>query len=37
MVANTPIVNAGVKYVNGLDVVRTAAKTLTVSPGAARN
>lgn len=36
-IPNTPIVNAGVKYVNGLALTRTAAKTMTVAAGAARN
>ena len=34
---NTPIVNAGVKYVNGLTLTRTAAKTMSVAAGAARD
>ncbi len=34
---NTPIVNAGLLYVNGLNIAKTAAKTLSVSAGAARD
>lgn len=34
---NTPIVNAGVKYVNGLELTKTAAKIISIAPGAARN
>lgn len=34
---NTPIVNAGVKYVNGLDIAKTAAKVISMAAGAARN
>jgi hypothetical protein len=34
---NTPIVNAGVKYVNGLDIAKTAAKTISMAAGAARD
>lgn len=34
---NTPIVNAGVKYVNGLLLTRTGNKTLGVAAGAARD
>jgi len=37
MPANTPIVNAGVKYVNGIELVKTAAKTITMAAGAARD
>jgi len=37
MTANTPIVNAGIKYVNGLDISRTAAKTMSMAVGAARD
>lgn len=37
MTANTPIVNAGIKYVNGLDIAKSAAKTLSVASGAARD
>ena len=37
MTANTPIVNAGVKYVNGLGIAKTAAKTISMAAGAARN
>lgn len=37
MTANTPIVNAGLKYVNGLEIAKLGAKTLTLSAGAARN
>lgn len=37
MSVNTPIVNAGVKYVNGLDIAKTAAKTISMAAGAARN
>jgi hypothetical protein len=36
-IPNTPIVNAGVKYVNGLELARTGNKTMTVAAGAARN
>lgn len=34
---NTPIVNAGLKYVNGLELARTGNKTITVAAGACRN
>ena len=34
---NEPIVNAGLKYVNGLELVKTAAKVVNVLPGAARS
>lgn len=34
---NTPIVNAGVKYVNGLELTKTAAKIISIAAGAARN
>lgn len=34
---NTPIVNAGIKYVNGLDIAKTAAKIISMAPGAARD
>lgn len=34
---NTPIVNAGLKYVNGLGIAKTAAKTMTIAAGAARD
>lgn len=34
---NSPIVNAGIKYVNGLDIAKTAAKTLSLAAGAARD
>lgn len=34
---DTPIVNAGLKYVNGLDITRTAAKTISLAAGAARD
>jgi hypothetical protein len=34
---NTPIVNAGLLYVNGLGISKTAAKTLSMAAGAARN
>jgi len=34
---NTPIVNAGVKYVNGLELTKTAAKIISIGAGAARN
>lgn len=37
MTANTPIVNAGLKYVNGLVMTKTGAKTMTLSTGAARD
>jgi len=37
MTANTPIVNAGLKYVNGLEIAKTAAKTLSMAAGAARD
>lgn len=37
MTANNPIVNAGIKYANGLALTKTAAKTLTMAAGAARN
>lgn len=37
MVAQTPIVNAGLKYVNGMNLARTANKTMTVAAGAARD
>lgn len=37
MTANTPIVNAGVKYVNGLELTRTANKTISMAQGAARD
>ncbi len=37
MVPNTPIVNAGVKYVNGLDIAKTAAKVISMAAGAARD
>ena len=37
MTANTPIVNAGLKYVNGLEIAKLAAKTLTIAAGAARD
>ncbi len=33
----TPIVNAGVKYVNGLAIAKTAAKTISMAAGAARD
>ena len=33
----TPIVNAGLKYVNGLEISKTSAKVLAVAAGAARN
>lgn len=36
-IPNTPIVNAGVKYVNGLDIAKTAAKVISMAAGAARN
>lgn len=36
-VPNTPIVNAGVKYVNGLEIAKTAAKVISMAAGAARN
>lgn len=34
---NTPIVNAGIKYVNGLDIAKTAAKIISMAAGAARD
>lgn len=34
---DTPIVNAGLLYVNGLELARTAAKTLTIEAGDARD
>lgn len=34
---NTPIVNAGIKYVNDLQISKTADKTLSMSAGAARD
>lgn len=34
---NIPVVNAGVKYVNGLELTKTAAKIISIAPGAARN
>lgn len=34
---NTPIVNAGLLYANGLSIAKTAAKTLSVAAGAARD
>lgn len=34
---NTPVVNAGIKYVNGLAISKTAAKTLSMAAGAARD
>lgn len=37
MTANTPIVNAGLKYVNGLEIAKSAAKTLSMAAGAARD
>lgn len=37
MTAQTPIVNAGLKYVNGLDLVRTGNSTITMAAGAARD
>lgn len=37
MTAQTPIVNAGIKYVNGLDIARTGNKTMTMAAGAARD
>lgn len=37
MTANTPIVNAGLKYVNGLELAKSAAKTLSLAAGAARD
>lgn len=36
-IPNTPIVNAGVKYVNGLEIAKTAAKVISMAAGAARN
>lgn len=37
MTDQTPIVNAGLKYVNGLDIAKTAAKTISMAAGAARD
>lgn len=37
MTVQIPIVNAGVKYVSGLRLVKTGAKTMTIATGAARN
>ncbi len=34
---NSPIVNAGIKYVNGLHIAKTAAKTMSMAAGAARD
>ncbi len=34
---NSPIINAGVEYCNGLDISKTAAKTMLMIPGAARD
>lgn len=34
---NYPIVNEGLKYINGLNITKTAAKTLTISTGATRD
>lgn len=34
---NTPIVNAGLKYVNGLDLTRASASTITATSGSARD
>lgn len=34
---NSPIVNAGIKYVNGLGIAKTAAKVISMAAGAARN
>lgn len=34
---NTPIVNAGIKYVTDLQLTKTAAKTISISSGAARD
>ena len=37
MSVNNPIINAGLKYVSGLQIAKTAAKTLSMAAGAARN
>lgn len=37
MTAQNPIVNAGIKYVNGLDIAKTAAKKISMAAGAARD
>lgn len=37
MTAQNPIVNAGIKYVNGLKLAKTGAKTISMSAGAARD
>lgn len=37
MTTNTPIVNKGLKYVNGLGIAKTAAKIISLATGAARN
>lgn len=37
MTAQNPIVNAGIKYVNGLDIAKTGAKTISMAAGASRD